>query len=461
MKAGWVWILVVVILVGSIGGMLWYRNQQAQTQDEAVLRTASVERGSLEITVSASGNVAANQRADLRFDMSGTVDEVYVEVGGRVREGQVLARLETNELERKVRQSEIALEQAELDLKELREPAREEDIQLARATLNQASQALEVARIGKESAQSESQEMMRKAQEDRDKALQNYNDAKDMDAPWTEQSRLAYLEAEGQRGITQVDAELKLQQSQDNWLSAYNRYLEAQDNLKRLEEEPDADEVQRLALHVEQAKLTLEQDQEVLDEATLKATFGGVVAEVNVQQDLQSPTERPAVILVDDSAFYIDITVDETDISKVSPGMYVAVTLDAYPDLELVGEVESIAPAPTDTGGVVAYPVQVRLDDSGEATVRDGMTASVIIQTSKLEDVLLIPNWAARTDQTTGETYAYVYNSLTGSGERVTISLGARNESFTQVLSGLEEGETVALVAEERNLLEFRGPPSG
>ncbi len=461
MKKAIVSLLLILVIVLGIGGYQWWREEQIQqAQEESIIRTTEVECGSLEITVSTSGNVVANQKVDLRFETPGTVSKINVEVGEQVKTGQELAHLDTGDLERAVRQTQIALEQAKVNLKQLTDPAREEDLELAQLAINEAAQALEVARIGKESAQSESQEMMRQAQQNRDQAFDLYQ--KDKDRPWGENLRLAYLEAEGQVGITQVNAEYKLQQSQDQWLTAYNRYLQAKDNLQQLEEGPDENQIRQAELQIEQAELNLEQAQENLNQAILRAPFNGVVATVNIQEDVQTPTTLPAFTLVDDSNFYVDITVDETDISKVSTTMPVIVTLDAYPNLEFEGTVERIAPASTDIGGIVAYPVRVYLTPQDDAAILEGMTASVIIQTSQLDNILLVPNWAIRTDQTTGETYVYC-KCPTEEGtsiQRFDITIGARNESFTQVLGGLEEGATVALVVEERNLLEFRGPPS-
>ncbi len=460
MKKVTIWLLLILVIGGGIGGYFWLQDRRTQSQEDNIIRTTQVARENLEITVSASGNVIANQKADLRFDTPGKVAKVHVEVGDRVRAGQELARLDTGDLERAVRQAEISLEQAKLDLQELLEPAREEDLDLAQLTLNQAGQALEVARIGKESAQAEAQEMMRQAQQARDTALNNYNAEKDK--PWADKLETIYIEAEGQLGITQVNAELKIQQAEDQWLNAYNRYMQAKDNLQKLEEGVDEEQIRQTELQIEQAELNFEKAQETLDKALLKATFSGVVATVNLQEGVQTPATLPAITLVDDAQFYIDTSIDETDISKVGLNLPVTVTLDAYPEVELQGIVESVAPASVDTGGVIAYPVRVHLTPTEDTEVRDGMTASVIIQTSKLEDVLLIPNWAIRTDQTTGETYVYCQCQEDGTEhlKRFPIALGERNENFTQVLSGLEENATVALVVEERNLLEFTGPPS-
>jgi len=79
-----------------------------------------------------------------------------------------------------------------------------------------------------------------------------------------------------------------------------------------------------------------------------------------------------------------------------------------------------------------------------------------VIYTDTVEDVLLAPNWSIRADQSTGETVLYCYVlGNDGIPERRTITRGRYDESFTEILSGLQESDTVALVTEERNLLDL------
>jgi len=190
----------------------------------------------------------------------------------------------------------------------------------------------------------------------------------------------------------------------------------------------------------------------------LTAPFAGVIAAVNIQANAQPPAGQPAISIVDDTAFYVDVTIDETDIGKVQVAMPVSVTLDAYPDINLTGVIESIAPAATTAGGVIAYPVRVRLHPTTAAAVRDGMTASIVVRTDFITDVLLAPNWAVRTDQASGEIYAYIMQNAMP--QRVTLTLGKRSDTAVEISSGLTESDTVVLLVEERNLLMGEEPPA-
>ena len=121
-------------------------------------QTATVQAGNLTVEISGSGNLALSSTQDLTFEMAGTVQEVLVEEGDSVEEGQVLARLDTSEwedelttLELDLLQAKISVENAELDLERAEENDSEDiyikklQLKLAKERLGQREQALEEA----------------------------------------------------------------------------------------------------------------------------------------------------------------------------------------------------------------------------------------------------------------------------------------------------------------------------
>ena len=470
MKKFWGWLIVGILLVAAIGGFLWYRQQEPRTRLE-VLRTGETIRGDLDITVAVSGNVVANQRVDLRFTVPGTVESIRVAVGDHVTEGQILAQLDAAALQRTVDRSSITLEQAELRRKQLTEPVSEEDLRRARNTITQATAALNISRLNYTRVMSGSllNEDLTSAEE-RFKHLQTQFGMRQMEfeegktSDWTrDRAREAADNAYWAWVRLQQQADLERNRVQNDVTQAWNAYQEAKDNLTQLEKGPSESSLESSDLDIKIAQLALTQAQEDLKAASLKSPFSGVVAAVNLLTGVAAPTTAAAITLIDDSVFFVDVTVDETDIGKIQIGQQAEITLDAYADMTLDGEVVTIAPLATNVAGVIAYPVRVRVAPNEGVAIRDGMTASILIRTRQLQDVVLIPNWAIRTDPTSRELFTYCY--CLGSEQepqRIVITLGERNESFTQVLEGLEAGATVALVTEERvNLLELTGPPSG
>ncbi len=186
----------------------------------------------------------------------------------------------------------------------------------------------------------------------------------------------------------------------------------------------------------------------------LESPVDGTVAAVTVQVGDAVMAGRPVITILDDSAFFVDVAVDEIDIGGVAEGQVVEISLDAYPDVALEGVVETISLLVGNTSGINVYPVRVRLLTPDSVAVRDGMTANATIVTGETASVLAVPTWAVRTDASSG-TY-YTYRVAGETVERVEVSVGTSTETWVEIVAGLDETATVALVAEGRSLFDFR-----
>jgi HlyD family secretion protein len=193
---------------------------------------------------------------------------------------------------------------------------------------------------------------------------------------------------------------------------------------------------------VDQAQASLELAELQLEGATIAAPFEGIVAFVGAEVNEQVAPGAPMITVIDPSAFHVDVRIDEIDIGQVEVGQEVWVTLDAFPDEDLVGRVDFIAPVANAELGIVTYLVTVSFDPSA-APLRAGMTANITIVTEQREDVLLVPNRAVSIDRDTG--LLYVETPVNGEVVRVEVEIGLQDESFSEVLRGLEEGDRVVI----------------
>ena len=141
--------------------------------------------------------------------------------------------------------------------------------------------------------------------------------------------------------------------------------------------------------------MSLEQAQQNLEKAILRAPFEGVVTAVNIQAG-GTAGSGSAIELADVRQLHVDVLVDETLIATVQPGQPVELTLDAAPGITLTGTVERIDPSGTVSQGVVNYNVRVNLDPV-DAPVRLDMTANASILGERHENVLAVPATAVRT----------------------------------------------------------------
>jgi RND family efflux transporter MFP subunit len=201
---------------------------------------------------------------------------------------------------------------------------------------------------------------------------------------------------------------------------------------------PTAGEKAAVQASVAQAQVALERARLAVEKATLRAPLDGVVVRVDVVPGEFIGPQIPAVTLVDDQRFRIDVNVDEADIGSVQVGQEVQLTLDAFPGQELAGHVVAIATSATLDTGVVSYQVTIETEASA-MPLRGGMTVSAEIVIDKREDVLLVPNRAIWIDADTGKPF--VEKMVEGEIASVVIEQGLANEEFSEIKSGLVEND--------------------
>jgi HlyD family secretion protein len=382
----------------------------------------------------------------LNFATAGTVAEIFVREGERVRKGQPIARLDTTDLELAVRQAEVVYLTQQVVYSQTVQGPKPEDLAAARAALRSAQAALraleqgpdptdlEIARLNYEVAKN----AIWQAQLTRDKTA-----GSPLSVPIdVDLARARVGQAELQAEITRLQYEkLKAGARSEQLEAAQAQVAQAQANLARLR--PDALTVERTRLQLEQARMQLEQARRRLEQATLLAPFDGTVIAVNIEigQVVGAGLPGGAIVLADLSDLYLDLTVDEVDVVRLTEGMPVEITLDALPGRSFRGRIEAIASAATEAGGAATYRVRVVLDDR-DPVLRAGMSANVEIEVERRERVLLVPNAAVRRDRETGR--AFVYRVVGDRVEEVEIRLGAQGETESEVLEGLREGDRIA-----------------
>jgi HlyD family secretion protein len=475
MRRTLLYVILGAVVVATVAGVfVWRARQAAQPEEET--RSAVVERGTMLVAVSASGNIEPRACASLVFQSPGRVAEAPVEVGDVVEAGDVLARLDDERLALQVEQAQAALTSAEARLAQLRAEARPEEVMAAEANLRAAEAQVSAAsadmaqiRAGASGAQIAAAEADFASAVTQQKAAEDAHEMtmKCYTFSWGGEEHeicpaLGDPEVQARYNLYATDKSLAAAQSQLDELLAgadADQIRAARANVSAVEAQRDATQSQLDLLlsgatagqiaaaeaQVAQAQAALELAELSLEQATLRAPFDGLVAAVNVTPGEMAPTGLPAITLLDVSQFHITVSVDEIDVGRLAVGQTAQVTLDALPDIEITGSVERIAPAATIEGGVVYYDVVIELPPTGEP-IRADMTANATIVIEELGDVLMIPTWVVRVDNDTGQTY--VNRQVGEKIVRVDVNLGIRHEGLAHVLSGLSEGDEAIWVQE-------------
>ncbi len=155
----------------------------------------------------------------------------------------------------------------------------------------------------------------------------------------------------------------------------------------------------------------------------------------------------------------VSISVDETDILSLAVGQEASISVDALGDETVNGTVTEIDTTATSSGGVTVYTVTVTFDKT--ENMLSGMSASVAIVIEGVEDALLIPSDALT--QTSSTSYVYTsYDAETGElGGMVEVTTGLNNGSYVEITGGLSEGDTVYYFESQEQGYGFGSMPGG
>lgn len=485
--------------------------------------TAQVKRGTIISSVETTGKLEAQTSARLSFRTSGRVERVIAKQGDQVKAGQVLAELESDNLQRQLREaqaqsqiSHLRLQQAELgprqediaaatadlnaakaQLEQLKGGGRPEDITAAQAAVNQtqahldglkkgaspqeltaaqarlnqaranrdltaatSSNATEQARILYVQAQSAAQDFLDPAGQ-LEQARLNYEAAQKSETAQMASAEARVTEAQAaldalkagatpeeirvaEQGVVQAQAHLDQVRNgatQQDIATAQARVDAAQANLDKLNAGPTDADVSILRQQVTLSQIAVERAEAQLAEAQIVAPMDGTVLSIDLEVGEIVNGSQPVATVADTTSLLIKADVDEIDVGRVQAGQAVTVTLDAYPGVRLPGRIESLAPGATLKQGSTVYQATVSFAPSGEVVPREGMAANVDITAQRKDDVLLLPN---RAFEAVGRRQ-YVTVRRGDTTTRVEVETGLSNNTDTEIISGLEEGETVLL----------------
>ncbi len=347
-------------------------------------RTVTVRRGDISASVNATGKVRAKRSARLALPLSGIVQSIVKLEGDVVNLGEVILSLRADETTRRVRQAELNLQSRQLDLARGKAAPRDEDIEIARAQLRKATMAVAAA-----------------------ESAYNANPNASNDAA---------------REIARADLDI------------------ARANFNRVTNGLSKEEVDALQNAVVFAQLELDSARAALAQTRVTAPFTATVTEIGVREGELVGGFTPLATIADLDALEIVAEIDEIDIANVKVGQKVEVRLDAFPGERFAGLLTRLFPAASAQRGSTVYNAVVEFDRR-DVQVRLGMGANLKILTVEKKGVLLVPNRALKNVG----TRKAVRIVAPGISREVIVQVGVTDGNETEIISGVNEGDQVAL----------------
>jgi HlyD family secretion protein len=389
----WIWLGVVVLALAGAGFALRAALKPNYKVDPSKL--AAIERGSIARSVVATGKIEPRSTVEVKSKASGIVKKLYVDYGDVVRQGQVMAELDKEELEARVRE--------------------------LRANL-QAAQAAEEAALA---------------------ALErNKVEAEGPDIPFLksnmERARQMFKEGIGAKNIVE-DTE-RLYQLALNKQSAAVRNLAV-----------SRAEITRAKAQVAQAQAMLERAEEDLRNSTIISPIDGLVLSRNVEIGnavssilVMGSQSTLLFTLGDVSDVFVRGKVDQADIGKVYMGQPARIVVESFRDRKFNGKVYKISPLGVEKENVTTFEVQVSIANPGRE-LKANMSANAEIILEEKPNVLLVPEAAVVYDKQRNASVELPDETAEKGRRKVAVKLGISNGVKTELISGLSEGQKVIL----------------
>ena len=480
---------LVLVLAFVFASGYFLLSKMKKNKDKSVDSYFTVKRGDLPIGVFLSGTINAKKKHKLSLEanIKTTLTWIVPETSS-VKAGDIVAKFETDDLDQKIEELELSLQnllkEKEIALEEIRiqKSVNEAQIKIAKDNLSEAQEAFLKYRKLEGPKQQDTQTVkVEEAEKLLEEAKKNYEDALA-----TFKETVFMSEDEKKKELDKLNSlEKKVQTEQINYNNAIL-------DRKILERFTYPNTLSQLLNKVEQEKLNLEKtivtaNSQLLQKENQLAKIEAQIKKVQYDlekhksyrpmMELVSPVDgvviysdpdrrwgpqeikvgmeiRPRDIIVtipEMSALVADFDLPEQYRAKVKVGDKVIIQPDSIPGLKIEGILSSIAPTPInqilwDRNSPKIFPSKIEFNENHNKLV-SGMSVKVEIITDILKDILFIPIEAVFDE---GGKF-FVYLKTDSSPEVREIKIGSSNEFYVEIKNGLKEGDVVCLFRPYQN----------
>jgi len=459
-RTGWLSWLLVLLLLGGFGYIVYRQLVIVPKQElRRKILTASVEKQSLPITVSANGTVKPERSINVSPKNSGILKSLLVKEGDTVKQGQILAYMDDSNLQGQLKQAQGQLAQQEANLQKSLNGNRPQDIAQAQAQLDEAQATLQKAiagnrtqDIGQAEAHLQSaQATLSKAEDDFQRNQQLYKSGA-ISLQTVNQKRADRDNAQAEVAVAQQALALQKAGTRREDIGQARAVMrQKQQNLALLKAGTRTEDIDQARAQVTSARGTLLTTQTQINDTILRATFDGVVTQkFSDPGAFVTPTTSGSAVSSATSSSILSLAstnevvanLAEMNIPQIHLGQKVIIRADAYPGKTFEGKVNEIAAQATVEQNVTSFEVKVAIVSDAKKVLRSGMNVTVDFQVGRLENAVVVPTAAVvRQEEGTGvfvmgANYKPIFTP---------IKTGITVNNFTEVKSGLQGNEKVLI----------------
>jgi HlyD family secretion protein len=389
----WLWTGLIVVVVAIVLGITVVARGNTTKFEPSQL--AKAERGDIARSVVATGKVQPITKVEVKSKASGIVTRLDTDINAHVHQGQVLAQLDQQEI-----LDQVAAQKAQLAA--------------AESNARAAAASIEYDKVNAEAPD-----------------LPMYKHTYD---------RALEMSKEG------VVSQQSLDDAQQKYLAAANTRDKAVSQIN-----VDTSKLRQAEAQVAQNQASLKQLEEQLNYTTITSPMDGTILSRDVEMGdavssilVLGSTATLVMTIGDTRQVYVQGKVDEADIGRVYMGQAARIKVESFKDKTFLGKVTKIAPLGVEKDNVTTFEVRVSIDNPG-GELKANMTANAEILLDEHKNVITVPEQAVIYDNNRNASVEVPDPKQKTGRRKVSIQAGISNGTKTEILSGLNFGDTVIL----------------
>lgn len=340
---------------------------------DAAYRTGSVDRGAIVASVRATGILTPMSTVLVGSLLSGQIIEILADYNAPVKAGQIVARLNAEQIVARRDAAAADLAQSMADL-----AVRKAQLERARATRARADSTVKDQSAQRERAAAQLAEAKRNYARQEELNARSVGSQTALEASRTQFEILT-------AAFASMDAQIGATRAEMLGLDADVALAEAQ---------VQAGEAIILARQAKLSDITID-----LERSDIRSPVDGVIVQRQIElgQTVAASLSSPTLFTIAQDLREIDIhaSIDEADVGRLKAGQVATFTVNAYPNRTYQGRLEMVRLAAQTVQNVVTYTAVIRVGNS-DLSLLPGMTANLQIVTDDRRDILRVPNAALR-----------------------------------------------------------------
>ncbi|MTI67114.1 MAG: efflux RND transporter periplasmic adaptor subunit [Firmicutes bacterium] len=399
-------ILIILLVLVGIGVLSVGIFKTVNKKDTNKVRVSAVEVEKMPISqdIISNGIIKTKDQRNIVSELPYTIEKVLVKEGSKVNKGDILAKLNTKDLEYNLKRAEINLE-------------------LEKSVLEEMKKEIDTFSLEK----------------NKENAKITYEDSKKK----YEKSKELY-----EAGAI---SKSKLETDKTTFLTAKNNYELAKNKLDEAMSGENKKNIESQVKKIKLQSLSVKSKKEDLEKSIIKSPINGTIVKSNAKIGVNASTLNPLFIIDDTKKLEIEVDVSEYDVKEINIGQDVKITGDAFESKKYEGKVSYIAPIAevqkTNSGYETNVKIRVDILNVTE-DLKPGFSADVSIRTGHKEDPLVVPY---ETIYKKKDGTEIVYKVENDKLKEVPITEGIKGDMKLEIISDeIKKGDKIVLNPTER-----------